>query len=87
MKVGKSEVVDGKARESTGEPTWRAEILMPHGTGVNYAGKLRTMCIRGPPRLDKEQAYKDGDALDRVAESGDTKKVKQTANDMLRGGH
>lgn len=29
--VGKAEVVGGKPRPSTGEPTWRAEIMMPQG--------------------------------------------------------
>ena len=78
--------MEGKPRQSTGEQTWRAEILMPQGSGYNYPGKVRTMCIRGPHRVDREQAYKDAERLEKAAEGGDTKAVKLVANDMIRGG-
>mmetsp|Transcript_73535 Transcript_73535/g.137405 ORF Transcript_73535/g.137405 Transcript_73535/m.137405 type:complete len:146 (-) Transcript_73535:138-575(-) len=84
--LGKAEVVDGKPRASTGEPTWRAEILMPQSSGYNYQGKVRTMCIRGPHRVDREQAVRDAEQLEKAAESGDTKAVKGIANDMIRSG-
>lgn len=84
--VGKAEVVEGKPRASTGERTWRAEVLMPQGSGYNYPGKVRTMCIRGPHRVDKEQAHVDAEKLQKAAETGDTKAVKAVANDMIRGG-
>jgi len=84
--TGKAEVVDGKPRNSTGEPTWRAEIYMPQASGYNYAGKIRTMCIRGPHRVDKEQARRDAEVLEKAAINGDTKEVKAAANEMIRGG-
>jgi hypothetical protein len=39
-----AEVVESKARQSTGEPTWRAEIHMPKSDRFNYDGRTRTMC-------------------------------------------
>uniref|UniRef100_A0A7S1FCF3 Uncharacterized protein n=1 Tax=Noctiluca scintillans TaxID=2966 RepID=A0A7S1FCF3_NOCSC len=85
--LGIAEVVDGAPRPSTGEPTWRTEILMPQGSGgYNYAGKVRTMCIRGPTRVDKEQAKRDAERLQKAADGGDAKTVKAAANEMLRGG-
>mmetsp|Transcript_4518 Transcript_4518/g.9933 ORF Transcript_4518/g.9933 Transcript_4518/m.9933 type:complete len:160 (-) Transcript_4518:13-492(-) len=79
----KAEVVESKARQSTGEPTWRAEILVAKETKYNYDGKARTMCIRGPLRVHKDQAYKDADALDEAAGTGDISKVKAIAREML----
>lgn len=90
--VGKAEVVAGKPRPSTGEPTWRAEIMMPQvglteRTGGNsYGGKVRTMCIRGPHRVDKSQAEEDAEKLGAAAKDGDTRAVKAIANDMVRHG-
>ncbi|CAE7559905.1 unnamed protein product [Symbiodinium natans] len=90
--IGKAEVVAGKPRPSTGEQTWRAEIMMPQvGLGdksgaYNYGGKVRTMCIRGPHRVDKQQAEEDAIKLEDAAKDGDTRKVKAIANDMVRGG-
>mmetsp|Transcript_133094 Transcript_133094/g.188029 ORF Transcript_133094/g.188029 Transcript_133094/m.188029 type:complete len:178 (-) Transcript_133094:83-616(-) len=90
--IGKAEVVAGKPRPSTGEQTWRAEIMMPQvGLGdksgaYNYGGKVRTMCIRGPHRVDKQQAEDDAVKLEEAARDGDTRKVKAIANDMVRGG-
>mmetsp|Transcript_18893 Transcript_18893/g.34155 ORF Transcript_18893/g.34155 Transcript_18893/m.34155 type:complete len:164 (+) Transcript_18893:31-522(+) len=79
----KAEVVESKARQSTGEPTWRAEILVAKETKYNYDGKARTMCIRGPLRVHKDQAYKDADALEQAAGTGDISKVKALAREML----
>mmetsp|Transcript_119882 Transcript_119882/g.219556 ORF Transcript_119882/g.219556 Transcript_119882/m.219556 type:complete len:166 (-) Transcript_119882:26-523(-) len=84
--TGKAEVVSGKPRQSTGEPTWRAEILMPQGAGANFTGRVRTMCIRGPHRVDKEQAVRDAEQFDEAAAGGDTKKVKDVANGLIRSG-
>jgi len=87
LETGKAEVVESKPRQSTGEPTYRAEILVPQSQGYNYAGKVRTMCIRGPSRVDKEQAHRDAERLEKAAESGDAKKVKAEANQMVRNGN
>eukprot|EP00929_Paragymnodinium_shiwhaense_P050047 TRINITY_DN25229_c0_g1_i1.p1 TRINITY_DN25229_c0_g1~~TRINITY_DN25229_c0_g1_i1.p1 ORF type:complete len:196 (-),score=25.18 TRINITY_DN25229_c0_g1_i1:63-650(-) len=87
IEVAKAVVVDGKPRASTGEATWRAEIFMPQSKGVaNYGGKMRTMCIRGPHRTVRDQAYSDADKLQKAAETGETKAVKDVANEMARGG-
>merc|ERR1712137_1153337 len=82
--VGKAIVVDGKPRNSTKEPTWRVEILMPQSSGLNHSGKLRTMCIRGPQRLRREQAEEDAAKLEKLAEGGETRAVKDAANEMVR---
>merc|ERR1712066_227695 len=56
--VGEPRVVDGIARISTGEPTWRVEIFMPqqNNSSLHRDGKVRMMCIRGPLRLSEDQA-------------------------------
>lgn len=78
-------VVESKARQSTGERTWRAEISVPKANDYQFGGKSRTMCIRGPLRVDKEQAYKDKDRLEQCAKEhpGDISKVKGMAREML----
>ncbi|CAE7208804.1 unnamed protein product [Symbiodinium microadriaticum] len=86
VEVNKSTVVESKARQSTGERTWRAEIQVPKSGAVhNHDGKTRTMCIRGPLRVDRDQAYRDADDLQKCAQDnpGDTSKVKAMARDML----
>lgn len=59
---------------------------MPRESGTNVDGRVRTMCIRGPHRVDKNQAYRDADKLQSAAENGDTKAVKNAANDMIKSG-
>lgn len=85
--TGKAEVVESKPRQSTGEMTYRAEILMPQGGGYNYSGKVRTMCIRGPSRVDRGQAQADADKLENAALGGDAKEVKAVAATMIRNGN
>mmetsp|Transcript_74207 Transcript_74207/g.217701 ORF Transcript_74207/g.217701 Transcript_74207/m.217701 type:complete len:137 (+) Transcript_74207:82-492(+) len=82
--VPKAEVVASEARQSTGEPTYRAEIQMPKLMRYNYDGKARTMAIRGPLRVDKEQARRDAADLEREAAKGDTSAVKALARSMIR---
>eukprot|EP00435_Cladocopium_sp_Y103_P065596 s993_g27.t1 len=52
-------VVESKARQSTGERTWRAEISVPKANDYQFGGKSRTMCIRGPLRVDKDPSVGD----------------------------
>mmetsp|Transcript_93350 Transcript_93350/g.247836 ORF Transcript_93350/g.247836 Transcript_93350/m.247836 type:complete len:144 (-) Transcript_93350:55-486(-) len=80
----KAEVVESEARQSTGEKTYRAEIQMPKLMRYNYDGKARTMAVRGPLRVDKEQAKKDAAELEREAAKGDTSTVKAMARAMIR---
>mmetsp|Transcript_78217 Transcript_78217/g.243631 ORF Transcript_78217/g.243631 Transcript_78217/m.243631 type:complete len:140 (-) Transcript_78217:262-681(-) len=80
----KAEVVESEARHSTGEPTYRAEIQMPKMMRYNYDGKARTMAVRGPLRVDKEQAKRDAAELEREAAKGDTSSVKALARSMIR---
>mmetsp|Transcript_113454 Transcript_113454/g.321362 ORF Transcript_113454/g.321362 Transcript_113454/m.321362 type:complete len:191 (+) Transcript_113454:96-668(+) len=82
--TGRAEVVESKARQSTGELTYRAEILMPKCMRFNYDGKARTMCIRGPVRVDRDQAHRDAEELEKSAAGGDTSKVKAVARQMLQ---
>ncbi|CAJ1340120.1 unnamed protein product [Effrenium voratum] len=44
------------------------------------------MCIRGPHRVDKQQAEEDAEKLEEGARNGDTRSVKAIANDMVRHG-
>merc|ERR1712039_896109 len=74
--IGKAVVVDGKPRNSTKEPTWRVEILMPQSSGLNHSGRQRSMCIRGPQRLSRAQAEEDAAKLEKLAEGGETRAVK-----------
>mmetsp|Transcript_34616 Transcript_34616/g.103452 ORF Transcript_34616/g.103452 Transcript_34616/m.103452 type:complete len:140 (-) Transcript_34616:180-599(-) len=80
----RAEVVESEARQSTGEQTYRAEIHMPKMMRYNYDGKSRTMAVRGPPRVDREQAKRDAAELEREAAKGDTSSVKALARSMLR---
>mmetsp|Transcript_83832 Transcript_83832/g.264649 ORF Transcript_83832/g.264649 Transcript_83832/m.264649 type:complete len:140 (-) Transcript_83832:287-706(-) len=80
----KAEVVESEARQSTGEQTYRAEIQMPKMMRYNYDGKARTMAVRGPLRVDKEQAKRDAAELEREAAKGDTSSVKALARSMIR---
>mmetsp|Transcript_40316 Transcript_40316/g.106945 ORF Transcript_40316/g.106945 Transcript_40316/m.106945 type:complete len:147 (-) Transcript_40316:69-509(-) len=82
--IGKAEVVESKARQSTGERTFRAEIQMPKSMRFNYDGKARTMYVRGPLRVNREQAERDAERLQQEAKSGDTAKVKAVAREMLQ---
>lgn len=77
-------MVESKARQSTGEMTYRAEIQMPKSARFNYDGKARTMCVRGPLRVDREQAHRDAEELTSAAADGDTAKVKALARKMLQ---
>jgi len=63
-------VVQGENRRSSGEETWHAEILMPQGRGNFIPDRVRTMCIRGPHRVDKQQAFDDARKFDAAAAEG-----------------
>uniref|UniRef100_A0A7S2BDQ1 Uncharacterized protein n=1 Tax=Alexandrium andersonii TaxID=327968 RepID=A0A7S2BDQ1_9DINO len=80
----KAEVVESEARQSTGEKTYRAEIQMPKMMRYNYDGKARTMSVRGPLRVDREQAKRDAEELEREAAKGDTSSVKALARRMIQ---
>mmetsp|Transcript_71999 Transcript_71999/g.185715 ORF Transcript_71999/g.185715 Transcript_71999/m.185715 type:complete len:229 (+) Transcript_71999:132-818(+) len=86
LETGKAEVVESKTRQSTGERTYRAEILMPQGEGFGPAGRVRTMCIRGPSRVDREKAEDDAQELTKAAQGGDFKQVKVVAGCMIHNG-
>merc|ERR1711924_523553 len=73
----KAEVVESKARQSTGEQTWRAEIHMPKPEAQNFGGKTRTMCVRGPLRTSRDQADRDAQDLEKAAVGCDTSKVRR----------
>mmetsp|Transcript_111183 Transcript_111183/g.346526 ORF Transcript_111183/g.346526 Transcript_111183/m.346526 type:complete len:145 (-) Transcript_111183:58-492(-) len=80
----KAEVVESEARQSTGERTYRAEIQMPKLMRYNYDGKTRTMAVRGPLRVDRDQAKRDAEDLEREAAKGDTSSVKAMARAMIK---
>lgn len=69
-----------------GDPTWQAELYVPQGgaQALNHAGRLRTMCIRGPSRADKDQAERDAKLLQDAAMSGGPQKARTVANQMQR---
>mmetsp|Transcript_27617 Transcript_27617/g.72938 ORF Transcript_27617/g.72938 Transcript_27617/m.72938 type:complete len:98 (+) Transcript_27617:126-419(+) len=69
----------------SGEATWQAEIYVPQigGGMMNHAGKVRTMCIRGPSRVSEEQAERDAKILNDAVPDG-PKGVRQVANQMQR---
>jgi len=45
------------------------------------------MTIRGPSRVNKEQAHIDAGKLEKAADGGDAKSVKDVANEMVRNGN
>ena len=63
---------------------FRAEIQMPKNVKFDNGGKARTMCVRGPLRVDKGQAERDAEQLQQEAKDGDTAKVKAAARSMLQ---
>lgn len=51
------------------------QVGLTERTGGNsYGGKVRTMCIRGPHRVDKSQAEEDAEKLGAAAKDGDTRR-------------
>jgi len=50
---------------------------------MNNTGRVRTMCIRGPSRVDEDQAENDAKILNDAVPDG-PKGVRQVANQMQR---
>lgn len=67
---GIAQVVEGN-RLSTGECTFRAEITTSFpGETVTFNGRARTMCVRGPTRIDRDQAQRDAELFTDAARDG-----------------
>mmetsp|Transcript_119818 Transcript_119818/g.284698 ORF Transcript_119818/g.284698 Transcript_119818/m.284698 type:complete len:160 (+) Transcript_119818:27-506(+) len=75
-----AKVVDARTRHS-GEPTFQAEVYL--GLDAAAAGRQRTMCIRGPCRVDRGQAQEDADKMEEAAKDG-IKAVREMAAKMKR---
>ncbi|CAK9024936.1 unnamed protein product [Durusdinium trenchii] len=73
-------VVDARTRHS-GEQTFQAEIYL--GLDAAAAGRQRTMCVRGPCRVDKSQAQEDADKMEDASRDG-MKAVREVAAKMKR---
>jgi len=77
-------------KRHSGDQLFQAEIYLSMGAGAGGAlgpgtgGKERTMCIRGPGRVDREQAQDDADKLERAAKDG-VKAVREAAKVMKNG--
>jgi len=67
-----------------GDETWQAAIYVPQGgtLPLNHMGRVRTMCIRGPPRVSKEQAGLDAKELNEAVPGG-PRAVRNAANQMV----
>eukprot|EP00435_Cladocopium_sp_Y103_P009717 s3557_g2.t1 len=73
-----AKVVDARTRHS-GEQTYQAEIYL--GLDAQAAGRQRTMCVRGPCRVDKSQAQADADKMEDAAKDG-IKAVREVAAEI-----
>jgi len=79
-------VVEAGKRHS-GDKLYQAEIYLAMGgdrggsLGPNSGGRPRTMCIRGPGRVDKQQAQDDADKLEKASQEG-IKAVREAARVM-----
>eukprot|EP00434_Breviolum_minutum_P007398 symbB.v1.2.006529.t1/scaffold389.1/size214891/4 len=75
-----AKVVDARTRHS-GEQTYQAEIYL--GLDAASAGRQRTMCVRGPCRVDKSQAQEDADKMEDATRDG-IKAVREIAATIKR---
>lgn len=64
-----------------GDALYQAEIYM--SLGASTGGRQRTMCIRGPCRVDKSQAQEDADQLE-AASKDSIKAVRDCAARMKK---
>lgn len=62
-----------------GDTTWRAELIVLRDSNWSWraGGKQSTITIRGPSRLEQDQAHRDGESLLKAAENGDTKAARE----------
>merc|ERR1719367_509143 len=85
----KAEVAEAGKRHS-GDQLYQAEIYMSLGPGAGGSlgpgtgGRQRTMCIRGPCRVDRVQAQDDAEKLEHASKNG-IKAVREAAAIMKRG--
>merc|ERR1712008_117513 len=77
-------IIEDGAPLNSGEPTWQAAIFVPQGgtLPLNHSGRVRTMCIRGPPRASQEQAKLDAKQLNEATPNGPAA-VRAASNHMV----
>jgi len=75
--------VDGIPR-STGEKTWRAEVIVPREGGAGPLGKRGTTAIRGPNRTNKEQASDDVENLVAAFKAGGANEIRKVQRELNR---
>lgn len=77
-------------KRHSGEQLYQAEIYMEFGPGSGGSlgpgtgGKPRTMCIRGPCRVDRSQVQDDADKLEQASANG-VKAVRDAVAVMKKG--
>lgn len=73
--------MDGIKR-SSGEPTWRAEVIVPREGGSGNLGKRGTTAIRGPNRVDKDQARDDIDKMVEAFKTGGSNAIRKCQREL-----